>query len=663
MLDIFFIFSLSTLLLSAIGCVIWSIVIRITKSPRAPLVNPINTFLLFAVIAFFLLFVPNALRAYDNDVVVSSVSAFFDMVDGLSFGNSVADMFNRVFEHVDGVSRLYVLYALFVIVLMPLLAMRTVLAVFRDFFTQISYLLSCRKKYHIFSELNGKSIILAEDIAQKDEKAHVIFTSVDKSAAERLYIERARRINALLTNKTISGFKISTAAAKNALYLYFVGEDEKKNINLALDKFERIKNSERETVVYLFSTDNSAERFVDLANSQKNNPKVKMQLFNEAQRIAYNLIYEHPVCDVETDGKNINVMVLGASSLGLEVAKAISWSSQMMNYTFSIRLFDIEQKNEKLAFPFSGAAEKLKKIGTTLDIEFFDCDIFSQTFDHLRFKEVNYIIIDLGDDSSNITAALQMREIYARQEKGGAYAPSSCCPPKIITITKDEETKKIVNALGDPMIIPYGTMYDLFSAKNVNDWKIDKAGEYLHACYYSFNYIKNNPDKAIDAAELITQGIKDYAVQTELNKRSSRAAAIHCKYKLFDIGINPDKDSMFTKEADALVENCNETMLRCEHDRWNVFQILDGWEPWDKNRLVKGKRKDNYAKLHAYLAEFDELKPIAEFLYGENEDPIEYDRMVVSFSRFALEYAESGDIRKEDAQRLLAAFAQRITAK
>ena len=90
--------------------------------------------------------------------------------------------------------------------------------------------------------------------SKKDEKrcknAKIIFTSADKKTTESLYLEQARRINALLTNKTINGFKTESLFSNQKLYLYFIGEDRKKNIKLALDKFEEIKNTTRKTKVY-----------------------------------------------------------------------------------------------------------------------------------------------------------------------------------------------------------------------------------------------------------------------------------------------------------------------------------------------------------------------------------------------------------------------------
>ena len=206
-------------------------------------------------------------------------------------------------------------------------------------------------------------------------------------------------------------------------------------------------------------------------------------------------------------------------------------------------------------------------------------------------------------------------------------------------------------------------MSDVFKLDNIINWKIDKAGEFLHASYESVNYINKHPETESDLLELLNQGISSYAAQSELNKRSSRAAAIHSKYKLSDIGIDVKNSHLFSEATEKLLEEANSTMLRCEHDRWNVFQMLDGWEAWDRNRLSPGKHKDNSAKLHAYLAEFNELMSIAQEIYGDNENPIAYDQIMVGSARFTFDYAENGYPDEEKREQLFSLLKEYAKGK
>lgn len=645
-------------------CVAWNLVIHFRRLKKSPVFNPMNVFTVCVFFSFMILFLPNAYKGDGNNYFFAVISAFFDTMDSIAFGNRLSDMLNRVLgENYNTETYWRIAYTCFISLLAPLLTTRTVFLIFRDWFTQIRVLLNIKDSLHIFSELNDKSITVAKDIAAHEKNSKIVFTGIGKKGTDSFFVEQARTINALLTKKTLNGFKISDKISKKRIYLYFITKSEKENIKYSLDKFNEIKSSKRETVVYVFSKNNSSERVIDLANSSNSNPNVKMVLFNTAQRIAYNLFYEHPLYDVDTDNKKINVMVLGSGHNGLEFAKVISWSSQMLNYNFSVKVFDKEAKNHIIGFPFNGLSEKLSSVGTKLDLEFYDCDIFSDKFDSLRFDKADYVTIDIGDDNSNLSAALHIKELYARKKTESAYVPSPFSMPKIITVIEDAETKKIVEALNDPAIVPYGTMIDVFTLENILNWKIDKIGEFLHACYYSYNIIKNNAHKDFNLCKLISDGINDYSSQSELNKRSSRAAAIHSKYKFHDIGVDTDADSLFSEKNDELLRIHNKDLLKAEHDRWNVFQMLDGWEPWDKDCLLKGTHRLKSAKLHAYLAEFDNLKSIAEYIYGKDEDPIEYDLVIISSMRLALDYADKGFIDEKKTIELLEGFKSYIEEK
>ena len=102
-------------------------------------------------------------------------------------------------------------------------------------------------------------------------------------------------------------------------------------------------------------------------------------------------MYEYPVYEAKGKDNHINIMIIGAGNIGLEIAKATAWCSQMTSRTFSVKIFDKDKKNEKADFPFRGLKEKLSKIGTPVDLEFIECDIFSDRFDALRFERADYI--------------------------------------------------------------------------------------------------------------------------------------------------------------------------------------------------------------------------------------------------------------------------------
>lgn len=642
--------SVSILLFSAVICFVWNGIIHFKHLTKKPVINPLNVFSVSVFFAIMLLFIPTARNANGN-FAIALVSAFMDAVDSISFGNSLKDMNTRVFGSIENLLEntqfVHRLYVCMISLLAPVLGARAVFLIFRDLFTQMRFTFNFKNSFHIFSDLNEKSIVTAKDIALNDKKAKIIFCSAVNNGAKNIYIEQARAINALLTKKSIIGLKISDKLSSKKVYIYLIDKDEKNNVRLALDKVKDIEKTKRDTVLLVFSSQESAEYVIDAANEKTKNDHIRIDLFNEAQRTAYNLVYEHPIYDVAEKNGKINITILGAGKYGVEFAKAVSWCSQMLNTSFDIKLFDKQNKEDFLEFPFAELSTKLKNIGTVLNAEFIVCDVFSEKFNSLRAEKADYIFIDLGEDELNLSAALLVRKLYSRKNTGSAFSPSDEITPKIILHIRNTETKKLVESLDDSHIIPYGNLDDVFAGSNIYDWKIDKIAEFIHACYYCHNRRTLKASTDTDTAGMIKEGMLDYRRQPELNKRSSRSTAVHCKYKFYDVGIAVDKENLLSKGNSELLDLNIDALLRTEHNRWNVFQMLDGWEPWDKNSLIKNTHKNKNGKLHAYLAGFDELKPIAEFIYGEGIDPVEYDRVIINAAIPAYLYGEYGILQEE----------------
>ena len=650
--NLYFCISSIILLISTVTCIVWSGVLKYKRLPGRALINPSNVFFASAFVAFMVIFIPTAYKINGN-YFMALISSFMDTLKSLSFGSTLNDMNTRVFGGIQNLLTAtefwHRIYVGCLSILVPTLGLRVLYLIFKDFFTQTRYTLNVTRNIHIFSELNEKSLVTARSISRGDRRARIIFCSVMNNAASTHLNEQARTINAWLTKKSVVGFKIRSLSAKKVC-IYFIGQDERNNLRFALDKEKALLNVKKEVDLLIFSSLVSAERVVDTANENNKNRNVRLDLFNEAQRTAYNIVYDHPLYDLP-EKNTINVMVLGAGGYGLEFAKAASWCSQMMNRKFSIRLFDKQNKECNIGFPFSMLQTKLKKIGTDLNADFKVCDVFSDEFDSLRFEKADYVFIDIGDDESNVKAALLVHKLYSRKSAGETFAPSGKTIPKIVLIIRNQQTKTIVEALGNENIIPYGTLNDVFDRENIYSWKIDRIAQFIHACYFSYNRALFNPSASNDDREAIAAGMIDYRKQTEFNKRSSRATAVHCKYKFFDLGIDPTKETLCSSETTQCINDHIETLLRAEHDRWSAFQTLDGWDSWDKSALIKNVHKDKDAMLHAYLAEFDDLKSIAEFVYGDNVDPTEYDRVIIRAMRPAYLFGEY-DITKEEAAEL-----------
>lgn len=646
----YFYFSFWFLVVSVILCAVWSFIIRAKHLTKKNVVNPINVFFVSSFLSLLILLIPKAYEQNGN-YIIAFISSFRDSFNSMSFGTGLQTINSHIFADADDFLRdtefLQRLYVCFLSSLIPLFSIRALFLLFKDSFTPLLCKLNIKSNLHVFSSINEKSLVIAKDIFSNNKNAKIVFCSSSKQGTENTHIDQARRINAWITKKSLLGIDLNNRFASGKAFLYFIDKDEKYNVRLALDVAKNIENIKRDINLLVFSSRESSEHVIDIANKKSQNKHVRIDLFNEARRTVYNLVYEHPIYSVGSENEPVNIMVLGAGSYGLEFAKAAAWCSQMISKKFVIRLFDKQNKENSIGFPFARLSKNLNKIGTSLDAAFVFCDVFSEEFESLCFENTDYAFIDLGEDDLNIKAALLVRMIYSRKASAMSDRNVHASMPKTVIRIRNAETKKIVEALDDTNIIPYGTFEDVFSGSSIYNWKIDRMAEFIHACYYYHIQTVSEISSDANAYELIKAGMIDYRKQTELFKRSSRATAIHSKYKFFDMGIGVDRQKLFSQEYDNIFNTFKEQLLRIEHHRWNTFQMLDGWAPWEKKDFIKNTHKNNNAKLHAYLAPFDELKSIAETIYGGKIDPTEHDRIIIESMRFAYligEYNEPADV-------------------
>ena len=81
-------------------------------------------------------------------------------------------------------------------------------------------------------------------------------------------------------------------------------------------------------------------------------------------------------------------------------------------------------------------------------------------------------------------------------------------------------------------------------------------------------------------------------------------------------------------------------LVELEHDRWSVFQVLDGWTSWNTEEINSclnqenvehiGQHKLPTARLHGCIIPNEKLRDAGQTLYGDPEYFIVHDRTVTS---------------------------------
>ena len=314
-----------------------SVFLSLSKNLRSKVIfSPLHFLTAGAFLSAFALFYP-VYKATADDILMGAVDAVISTVKMFGFDFRSAALKDLVFGEDVAVKPFSKIYISFISFFVPMLTVTAALNIFKDTAVQIKYALSFGRKVHVFSELNEKSISLARDICQNDRMARIVFTGVNRVGSDEArqgLLGEAKRMNALVTRKPVQGFHCLMHRRPS---IYLIDCDETTNIKTGMELYK--KHNNRACDIYVFSTLESAETFID-AIDKKDRIKARIHLFNYAQIIAYDILAKHPMFEAadRCNTKTMSVLVIGADTVGMECAKAAMWCGVMDSYEFKLRV-------------------------------------------------------------------------------------------------------------------------------------------------------------------------------------------------------------------------------------------------------------------------------------------------------------------------------------
>ncbi len=647
-------------------CLIWYLVSKKTGKRKIWVFTPMQIFYAGVAVSAFMLFCPHFFSSSGN-WIIAALDSFAATAKMFGFDHKASEMLEYVFDG-EPVHWLKTAYVSLIAILVPCLTVRAVFSIFKETYNRLVYFFKSGNS-HIFSELNEKSLCLARDIRKSDKKAVIVFADAHRNSSKKenqgLFSE-AEELKPILTKRSVYDFNFflqrkliikQLILRKEREYtLYLIDEEETDNVKIGINLYNTYY--EKNLTINVFSSLESSEAFVDDAVALYNDNesvKAKLNLVNQAQIIAYDLMLKHPmfVAADRCNSDTISVLVVGTSNIALECFKAAMWCGVMRNYKFKIRIVDSKENKTRFDYRFADIAEEFEKAGVKIAFEYKEAQINSAAF----IKEIqsccdaNYIIVATDNDELTInTASVVYREIIREQVRRDEYV-SGAEPTIIPVICNIDYYEAFVaankNANLTDVFYPCGCYCDIYKTGTITDWVVDKMGSVVNALYSG----KREPD------------IKYYSL-TQTKKRSNRANAVHTIYKLKDIGIDicfsDNKNRMvelkkkgkikleiielekldkYISELKIGEEKAITFMNKLEHDRWSVFQIMDGWKSWNVDEILsvygpaprKRKQQHEGVKLHGCLMPYDGLGQLGETLFNDSDEFIKYDRQVVEF--------------------------------
>ena len=311
----------------------------------------------------------------------------------------------------------YCFLALALYVLSPVMTFSVALSFFASLSSFWRYRFAYHSNAYIFSEINEKSLALAQDLKRHDPKCALVFTDVyeqnDEESHERL--EQAKLLGAIMFKNDITVVNLHRHSPKTLLYFFLIGEDEAENINQALilasvptkekgklGGYDYCRGKNRGdaegtdghsdlTRIYLFATDESSEQQLSTLKPKH----LRVRRVNDVQSLVFRELYEHgdvlfrgriaksedegtllessslptvPVCNAVTgemeDGKLISAVIVGMGLHGTEMVKGLAWFCQMPGYRLEINAYD---KSNLAAERFRTRCPELMQEGEAVD--------------------------------------------------------------------------------------------------------------------------------------------------------------------------------------------------------------------------------------------------------------------------------------------------------
>lgn len=477
----------------------------------------------------------------------------------------------------------YQAWAATIFVMAPVFTFGFVLSLFKNISAYFKYIFSYFKDAYIFTELNDKSIVLAQDIKKHHKNSIIVFNDVFEDSDERMYelTAKAKKLGAVCFKKDVLVVDYRKHSPNKSISFFAIGDDETENMNHAI-KLTQMYNKRDDTHIYVFSTKVGSELLLTAVDKGK----VKVRRINEVQSLINRVLFENGSLLFDTaiegeDGvKDISALVVGMGCHGTEMVKALTWYGQMNGYRIEINAFDKDALAEDRFTAIAPELMSEKYNGVMIEGEsqykitiHSGYDVDTKTFfDKVEgLSKITYVLVSLGSDDANIKAAVNLRMIFERMK----------IHPVIHAIVYNSEQK---NALGG--IKNYrGQPYD-----------IDFIGDIESS--YTQDVIVNSDLEADALKRHLKWGKEEEFWTYEYNYRSSMASAIHMKARI-GCGI-PGSD----KKEEDLTEEERDIIEVLEHRRWNAYMRSEGYI--FSGSKEKSSRND-LAKMHHDLVDFSSL--------------------------------------------------------
>ena len=435
-------------------------------------------------------------------------------------------------------------FAAFLFVVAPVLTFGFILSFVRNLIPLLRYSVRAPwKKVYVFSELNEKSVTLAESIKKNGNRCAwltspvIVFTDVSpkKEESNMELTERARAIDAILLMRDLEAVKfirfapLSNEKKGEAKYSFFlISDDESEKLRHAASIIDHY-NYANVSLSVVSDTPECKLFFSSYGALGESKIRLRLRRVDDIQSLVYRRLKESGIelfknaarlnPDPEARPSVISVIIVGLGRYGKEMLKSLVWYCQLPGFELKINAFDAEKDAlNKLEAEcpelFAKELNGVKNSGDayySIHVHSGVC-VGSRSFeDELRrIDDVTYAFVCLGNDETNLNAAVELRRIIGRHDTA-----------VIETVVYDSNIKKKICSYMESPPNPekphetynirlIGDLESFYSGKTLADKDLEDEGLTVHKRWGSSEY---------------SFYMSDY------NYRSSVAKALHCILK------------------------------------------------------------------------------------------------------------------------------------
>lgn len=570
-------------LLCTIGVIGISIVLAllVDKVHGRKFFSPLTMMFGGVFVAGMILFYPIYFETYKSEfmgILKSLLASFYSTLDLFKVDNAFV-VFWEAAQNLDGGLRIvYEIVGTVITIFAPVLTFGVVLSVFGNFLSYQKYLIHFFSDAYIFSELNEKSLALAESIRKSDDKCMLIFTNIytkNDKELEKL-CESAKVLGAVCFRKNLNNIQFQYHSSESTIHFVVIGKDETENVAKTLKLVDQYRDYSN-VRIDVFAKKIESELLLKTADKGK----IKIvRRINEVQMLVSGLLYEtgHKIfeCAIEQgEEKLIKAVVVGAGQYGMEMARTLPWFCQMPGYRFEMDLIDtagdIRERFEMLCPELMSSKYNGAKIDGEPDYTIRvheGIDVNASSFRKLleQVGTPSYVFVCLGEDAQNVKTATDIRAFFA----------TSQFQPRIQAVMYNSERKEALY---------YAKCND---NQNTQSYAIDFVGDMKEL--YSKETMFQSEVEAQGLQRHLKWGEESSFWMHEYNYRSSIASAIHYKMKL----------ACKIPYADVQPENRPEKerniLRKLEHCRWSAYMRSEGY--------TYGAVRNDLAKKHPCLVPY-----------------------------------------------------------